>query len=73
MKRKSIPKDECGGGRKIAIMTEMFPTLQLGQKWPDKGNTPVQWVPKNRARDMERHYMQQIADLQEEIKNLTQG
>ena len=56
-----IPKDESGGGRKLAVMTEMFPTLQRGQVWPKRG--PIQWIAKNRARDMERHYMQVIDGL----------
>lgn len=60
-----IPADECGGGRKLAAMTEMFPTLQTGDPWPKQG--PCQWVAKNRARDMERHYMQQVSDLQSEL------
>ena len=61
-RRHLIPADECGGGRKIAVMTEMFPTLQKGDSWPKQG--PLQWVAKNRARDMERHYMQHVSDLQ---------
>lgn len=68
-KLNSIPDDESGGGRKLAVMTEMFPTLQLGQKWPNTGNTPVQWVAKNRSRDMERHYMQRIEDLTKALED----
>lgn len=67
-KLKAIPKGEWGGGRKEAVMTECFVTLERGCKWPNKPNTPVQWVPKNRARDMERHYMQIIEDLEKRLK-----
>ena len=73
-KLKTIPADECGGGRKIAVMTEVFTTIQIGFTCPKqppvgwKSSSPLQWVPKNMARDMERTYMQQVADLQRELK-----
>jgi hypothetical protein len=53
------PKDS-GGGRAYALMTESIGHIIV--KRPGK---PLQWIPKNRARDIERHYLQVIKDLKE--------
>jgi hypothetical protein len=57
---------DSGGGREYAVMTE-----SLGHIIVRRPGKPLQWVPKNRARDIERHYIRLAAQDRRTIDRLT--
>ena len=54
---------DSGGGREYAVISESLAHIIV-----ELHGKPLQWVPKNRCRDMERHYIRVQADLTAKLR-----